>query len=154
MYQENNITVNDVNSHSIYEYHMVLQSGSKETDAFLNRLEADGTLPLTVTWFGIDGFSNRLYHVQNKEISNGPFDICIGNLRLTMSEGSIYLLLMLAVAATSPTFKWVTGRSFNDMHSAQLPSPILGCLFFLSHFTCLDQGRKPAFNLGCSMGSG
>ena len=78
MFQQKDSLINSANFIMTLSDHMVLQSDSSETDVFMNTLEANSILPMTVTWYGPDGFTNRLYSCSRYRYLSGPFDINLG----------------------------------------------------------------------------
>jgi hypothetical protein len=139
---KNNVFKNKVNFHLMLRDHVVLQSDSLQAEIFLETLEDDGVLPKTVTWIGLDGFTNRLYQLHNVDYLIGVHNINMGNLHLVIAYGFNTNMIMPPLQPTESKFRWVAGRSLEDIEPAQLPASVLSFLRCLACLTYLDNKRE------------
>jgi hypothetical protein len=136
--------INTVNFHLVLTNHIVLQSDSPQAELLMELLEADGVLPKTVTWTGADGFSNRLYQVDDVDEVIGCYEINLGKVNLLLTYGFNRCVYMPPFKPRESKFRWVPGRSLKDMEPAQLPASTLSFLRCLAYFTYLDNKKDSA----------
>jgi hypothetical protein len=142
--QENNVLTNKVNFHLFLRDHVVLQADSKEAEFLLEQLEDDGVLPKTITWTGLDGFTNRLYQLEDADYKVGLHEIKMANLRLVLAHGFETEMFMPPLQPSKSKFRWVAGRSLKDIEPAQLPASVLSFLRCLATITYFDKQKERA----------